>query len=110
MRGSFLYNSNGFTYDGDADFIFFETFFDQFPETRAGASRQGGADAARVPSHDTIEGDGPTGHGGDETERGSILLHVGDLIVNHVMGILLGETYFDKFLRSSAEASRRLFR
>ena len=76
----------------------------------ASARGQGGADAARVPIHGTAEGDGSTGHGGYETERGSILLYFGGSTFNHVTAIVFGETYFGKFLRSCAEASRRLSR
>ena len=41
QRGSFVYDSSGFTHDGDTDFIFIfgETLFGQFSETRAEAPR-----------------------------------------------------------------------
>ena len=74
----------------------------------ASARGQGDADAARVPIHGTAEGDGSTGHGGYETERGGILLYFGGSTFNHITAIVFGETYLDKFLRSCAEASRPL--
>ena len=55
----------------------------------------------------TAEGDGPTGHGGDEFQRGSFVFDSSDFINDGDTDFIFVETFFGQFSETRAEAPRR---